>query len=371
MNINMIKYLVIAASILMSWQVMAEVVERAGAPSNSHGKTISCHNPRRNLGIVRTPEQTTVFQTSPHGVEWRYSVPAMEFKSDRYYLAPNGSAAVIGVSPVSTFLVTEKLGPLEIKGALLGADFQQGQVLIATALESNSRSAEGNAEAISGIRVRVLDLHSGALLSDTEFTDVVPAIDSEFLVRLSGDGEFYYYIRRADRGNEVPVLRDIASGVEEVLDVPIPGFIDDIMMYTRRDGYVVIDERIYSINPDGIVPIPSSNKVGGVYRLVESDDRSIQAVEGREGWGVFDTATLDWVLTGEGSSISFIGSRLTVVDVSVDSRGIRSFDFSGVKPRLIRSDRPGKALNGRTLVCANEFGFMSVEPTGLRWHRGL
>jgi hypothetical protein len=362
----------VGVAVLLAWQnAVPGVVNRSGSSENPAGIAVDCSNPHRNLGVVRAPRSTMVFQTSPHGMEWRHSLPEMEFTSDRYFMAPDGSGVVVGVSPASSFLVAGELGVREVDGAVLAVDYQGDRVLVVTSTGGDPGSGEMEVDVISGLRARVFDMRSGALVGDSRFNDAIPVMGSEFIARLSEDGSFYYYVERDAAGKERPVLRDVQSGKKELLDVEVPGSVEDMMMYSRTLGYVIADERIYSIGRGQVVPVADNQAVGGVYRLIESSDPSIQAVKGREGWGVFDAGTGEWILTGVGSSISFSGPRLVVVDTSVDSRGIRVWDFSGVEPKLLVDSRPGRALNEKSLVCASPFGFMTFEHGQLQWHRAL
>ena len=58
----------------------AGVIERAGTPSTSHGKFISCHAPDATIGVVRGTNSTTFFQTTPKGIDWKYRLPAWRVK---------------------------------------------------------------------------------------------------------------------------------------------------------------------------------------------------------------------------------------------------------------------------------------------------
>lgn len=361
----------VAGCLLMPGPAFSGVVAQAGVPNLFDGKTISCRNPSKVLGIVRNEGSTVVFQARPTGIHWKFELPAMVYDYDQYFMAPDGSAAVVAISPELAYLVSGNRAPKKITGAILAVDFQRDSVLVATADDKNGAVANTDPEAVSGTRVRVFETDTGKLRGDTWFSDTVPAIMKQFYVRLSGDGQSYYYIHRTGSGGEVPVSRDVASGEKQTVSsrTKVPGSIDDMMLYSSSRGYLLISGKIYATAQAGLVPVYHNDEVGAVHQLVESADSSMQPVVGDGGWGAFDTATGAWIIAGEGSSLHSTDAGLTVEDISVDSRSVKTYDFSGAQPRLIRAITPGGALDGKTLACANAFGFMEYKNGEFKWHR--
>ena len=360
------------ACLLASGESLSGVVAQARVPNTSGGATISCRNPVQTLGIVRTKDSTRIFQARPDGIHWQIDLPPMIAEHDQYWMAPDGAAAVVAISThadtAEAFLVTGHHKAIEIDGVVLSVDFQGDLALVATVdhRAAGALAANEDPETNAGTRIRVYSLSSGKLVGDTWFADAVPLIMKEFYVRLSGDGRHYYYVANIS-GREMAVVRDVVSGQKHEWGYSIAGSINDMLMYSQSRGHVVRGGKVYRLGGRELIPVQPNDDVGAVDRLVESVDRSIQAVTGN-GWGVFDTSTGSWIATGKGSSLHSSKWGLTVVDMSIDSKSVRTYDFPGMEPRLVRSSS-GETLDARTLVCANAFGFMKYRSGAFIWHK--
>ena len=190
--------------------VHAETIYQALAPSTTGNAFISCRDPFHTIGIVREKRATIVYQTSPAGMEWQYRLPPMISEYPQWYVDPNGSAAVIALSPQvgRVFLVTGHREPIVINGGVGAVDFQGNRVLIETASGENAPS-----------RIRVYDIDSGKMVGDTSFRVDYGDDFRRFSVRLSRDGQFYYYLDSMMR----PTVRDVVSGKETCIRCSVSG----------------------------------------------------------------------------------------------------------------------------------------------------
>ena len=143
-----------------------------------------------------------------------------------------------------------------------------------------------------------------------------------------------------------------------------------MLLYSRDRGYVVANNTLYALgrnNEWNVIPVPGKTFAD---RLVESDDSSIQPVVFPFGWGVFHTGSGQWLAQSErgGSSFYSRGSVLTVVNDTPELSAVRTYDFSGLKPRLLRSINGDNVVN-RSTTCANEYGIINYENGDFVWHR--
>lgn len=361
MNAKSLNKIAVMMSCLLAFgSAEAEVIGHALIPNTSDGKFISCRNPFQALGIVRAEDATVVYQARPNGVQWEFRLPPMISEYDQYYVAPDGSAAVIALSPQvgRVFLVSGNHKPITIHGAVTAVDFQKSRVLIATVDRENAP-----------YRVRVYQRDSGALVGDTSFEAEFGDDFRRFLIRLAGDGQSYYYVAQTPAGGIMPVTRDVVTGQERVFDYEINGWIEDMLLYSDDRGYMVIDGRVFALGDRGLIPIPENDVVEPAYYLVESDDNSIQAVRGASGWGVFNTKSGNWVMAERqlASSLHSSGSILTVTSIHSNSGDVRTYDFSGLKPKLVRSI--SGSIVDKSLTCANAYGFMNYKDGHFVWYR--
>jgi len=353
---------VLCASLVMAGPASAETVFQALAPSETGPAFISCRNPFQTIGIVRKPEATLVYQTSPAGMEWQHRLPPMQSEYPQWYVDPDGAAAVVALSPQAgrVFLVTGQDDPVVMTGAVGAVDFQGNRVLIETASGTQGEDAPS--------RVRVYRIDSGRLVGDTTFHAEFGDDFRRFSIRLSGDGSFYYYLDSTMR----PTAIDAVSGREIEFDWPAREMpIDDMLLYSKDRGYAVAGNKLYALGQGHEwheVAIPD-----GTYAqsLVESGDSAIQPVMfPLGGWGVLHSGSGRWLIKkGRGASaIHSRGSVLTVVGLTADSNVVDVYDFSGLKPRLLRSIASRDLVN-RSTTCANEHGILNYTDGKFVWHR--
>lgn len=350
--------------------------------TSGRGVQISCANPHRALGTVRTNSATTVFQAGPAGVRWQFQLPPMATEFDYSWFAPDGGAAVVALSvraaSAKAFLLTGDYLPVEIDGPLMDVDFQPGRVLVA----SNMLDA-GESDAT---RVRVYDLASGDVLGDSMFADdlafeVTHDADKQFIVRLSADGRYYYYIRwTRDAGDEL-VVRDVATGdLEASYDTDInAGTVDaglrvtninDALLYADGRGYMVSGGGLFRIDGADFTPIETTPAIGWAAELVESRDGTLQAVVGRNGWGIFDIVGGQWLMNERvryHMNLRWGDAGLVVIDQSLGAAGLKVYDVSGGQPRLTRSVVDKRLSQHQSLVCINAYGFLAYQDDKQHW----
>lgn len=359
------------SSLFITSTANSGVVGRFNLPNTTGDVSFNCNNPHRVLAVVRGSNSTEIIQAGPHGTVWQVSLPPMPVKYDSYWMAPEGDSAVVAlVTGIdgTAYLVSGQHEPVEIRGAIAAVDFQGKRVLVATV-------------DTVGVRVRVYNTDSGKLVGDTSFTDVVAVeVDKPFYIRLAGNGKFYYYVRETKRSGQLPVARDVKTGEEKLLPYEavagrLPnGIINDMMIYSGKHGYMIIGGELFAMSARGLISIPVDPRIGNIRYLVEMNDRAKarQAVEGVRGWGVFDTRRENWLLVEKGGGYDISSSEfgLTVVQQSLKTDRIRTFDFSnsGRNHKAVRV-YAGKALKDGTPVCANAFGFMRFKNGKFSWHR--
>jgi hypothetical protein len=380
MRTERVTQFMLAVMSLVSMPALAGVFGGALDFDTGGGVRISCANPQRVLGVVRTADAITVFQAGPAGVRWKVGLPPLAAERIDVNFAPDGSAAVVsqsirGATPRG-FLVTGRGEPIRIDGGVGIVDFQGRNALVATQVPA------GN-ETPTGTRVRVYDLHSGELLGDSSFQDELWSThDSyqQFMLRLAEDGRAYYYIRSTRSAGDELVVRDVESGallavhdnhpaIPTLVGNAIPHVgIHDALLYADR-GYMVAGGKLYAIEGNGLVAIETPEALGWPSSLVESADAARQVVVGDRGWGVLDARSGRWLLVEPGGYATVLpGEReVTVVDMSLHAPGIRTYDVSAPQPGMTRS-RAGP-IDREAFLCANAFGYLSRGDGGFQWHR--
>ena len=338
----------------------AGVIERAGTPSTSHGKFISCHAPDATIGVVRGTNSTTVFQTTPKGIDWKYRLPETVAKYDQIWAAPDGTGVVVALTinqdGASRNYYVSKKGPVEINGGLVAVDFQGDRVMIVT--------AEPKVE--HAYRVRVFERNPWKLVGDSSFASDFGDDFRRYSVRLAGDGRSYYYID----GTLAPTLRDAVSGQEIPLGYPLPpGGIDDMLLYSESSGFAVANNKLYALGQNHAVNLIPVSGGQHVESLVETADPRLQAVRFSYGWGMFDRVANRWLKVSNDpvSSVHSQGAVLTVVNSPAGKGSVEVFDFSGGSPALVGNAR--KPGSGQTVTCANPYGYMSYGDGSFEWHR--
>lgn len=379
----MMQVSVVTTCLLMAGMATAGVSFRIADPNTSDRIEISCTNPYKLLVVAPTERATRVIQVGPGSVNWRFDLPLTAGDIKNYWFSSDGAAVVLAASRAGqrlAYLVSDHHEPIEIKdGAVIAADFQKDRILVATNRLDNEKG-------LSGGRVRVYDRSSGKLLGNTVFEDrlafwVTHDAYKQFSLRLAEDGRSYYYIRWTPSAGDELVVRDVVSGhVRAIHDnfparavvvnntIPDVG-IHDALLYTDR-SYMIAAGKLLTIRDEAWVAIDSADVLGSPISLVESEDKSRQAVVGSKGWGVFDTGSGRWIMIEPSRyTRDFLSNdgEITVLDLSRDASGIRTFDVSGSRPELVRSF--AGELNRRTLACVNAYGFMTYDNGKLDWHR--
>ncbi|MCJ0826489.1 hypothetical protein MQC88_11095 [Luteimonas sp. 50] len=336
------------------------VIERAGTPGAWGGKFISCHAPEATLGVVRGARSTTVYQATAKGIDWKYVLPQTVGKSDQIWAAPDGKGAVIAVTmhqkgSSRNFHVSEA-GPVEVDGGLVAVDYQADRVMIVTSAPRLAHT----------YRVRVFERSPWKLVGDSTFTSDFGDGFRRFSVRLTRDGQSYYYLD----GAMAPTVRDAIAGQEVPLGFEFaPGGIDDLLLYSDADGFAVMGNRLYALRPNHaleVVPVPGRQYVDS---LLETGDARLQPVRFAYGWGMLDRQARRWRMVSDDpvSAIHSQGAMLTVVNSPVGKDSVEVFDFSGSTPALVATaDKPGPA---QAVVCANPYGYMRYADGAFSWHR--
>ena len=349
-----------ALGLLLFGTACADVIERDSIPGVWDGKFISCHAPDATVGVVRGTRSTTVYQTTSKGIEWKYTLPQMMAKSDQIWAAPDGKSAVVAMTihqeEARRNFYVSKDGPVEINGGLVAVDYQGDRVMIVTAPP----------RAASGYRVRLFERSPWRLIGDSTFNADFGDDFRRFSVRLTRDGQSYYYLD----GAMVPTVRDSLTGQETPFGFAVaPGGIDDLLLYSEGDGFAVMGDRLYALRPNqtlDLIPVPGRQHVDS---LVETGDSRLQVVRFAYGWGVFNRQARRWEMVSDDpiKAIHSQGSMLTVVNSPAGKDSVEVFDFSGSSPALIaQAEKPGPA---DSVVCANPFGYMSYSDGAFAWHR--
>ena len=337
--------------------VHAGVVEKAGIPNTTDGKLLSCSSPKGTLGIVRGEGGTTVFHSSPRGVEWSHRLPAMKSRYDHFWIAPDGERAVISISvnegdESSNYFVsgTKKI---EIKGGLVAVDFQGSYVLVVTTIAGSE----------DGYRARIYDSHPWRLIGDSTFSSAFGEDFRRFAVRLSEDGRSYYYIDR----DKKPYVRDASSGQQIPFRYQLPrGGLDDLLLKTEKEGVAVAGNSLWLLGErqSRKITLPQNTAVDA---LVETGSDHLLAVRFAYGWGTFNLDSGQWhVVTNEPvAAIHGTGKALTVVSGPPGNRKIGAYDLSGNTPLLLGA----MAVQGdaERIACANRFGYMTYSGDSFQW----
>lgn len=380
MRTKWINQLMPAVMGLASMPALAGVFGGALDLDASGGVRISCANPQRVLGTVRTADAITVFQAGPAGVRWKVELPPLARERVDVNFAPDGSAAVIsqsvGPGAPRGFLVNGRGEPIQIDGGVGIVDFQGRNVLIATHVPATDKTP-------TGTRVRVYNLDSGEMLGESGFQDELWAThdaDQQFMLRLAEDGRTYYYIRWTRSAGDELVVRDVVTGAiraihdnsptaQAVVDNRIANAgIHDALLYADR-GYMIAGGKLLAIEDTGRVAIETPEAMGWPSALVESSDAARQVVVGDRGWGVLDTPSGRWLMVEPGGYASVLpGEReVTVVDMSLHTPGIRAYDVSVPRPVMARS--LAGPIDREAFLCANAFGYLSRGDGRIQWHR--
>lgn len=361
MNGFLFKMLPVAGlMVLLSAASLAGVNQQAGIPNISGGTFISCQNPVRVISIVRRPDGTLVSQAGPSGITWRHRLPPMHGEYDQYYVAPDGSAAVVALSRHvgNVYLVSGRRSPTILHGAIGAVDFQGGKVMVALADRSDGP-----------LNVGLYRADSGDQIANTAFMPPSWEDFQYFTVRLSGDGSFYYYLDEMQRLQ----LRDAVNGKPILLDAPLPGGIEDVLLRSRNHGYLIASGKLFAVAGGRLEEIATPLLTEGMHaepalplNLVESTDESIQAVNFHFGWGVRDIASGRWLAKGADGKVLSAGNGVATVLESQEGR-VRVFDLSGGS-RVLRGvsvDIQG----GQQPVCVNAHGVMTYGKDGFVWRR--
>ncbi len=352
--------MVCIAAFLIAGPASSAVLEHALVPNTTGGVFISCQNSTPVIAITRTANSTVVAQAGPSGVLWQHRLPQMNAEYDQYYVAPDGSAAVVALSQLvgNVYLVSGRRSPTILYGAVAAVDFQNNLVMIA-----HSDRERGP------LIVSVYQVDTGDLVGTTRF--MPPRWDDfqQFSVRLSGDGSFYYYL------DETQNLRahNVLTGKPITLDVRMPNGIQDVLLRSRDHGYVIASGKIYAVLggelrqiETPIVNKGSPAKPAQPLHLVESTDRSIQPVVFHFGWGISDVASGQWLAqSNEGELLS--ASNGTAIVVHRHKGRVEVFGLTDSEPKSLRSAVIGSRSNA--LVCANAYGGMTFEKGQFIWHR--
>lgn len=357
-----IKFQLVLAAICMSAMgaACAGVIERAGTSGAWDGKFISCHAPEATLGVVRGTTATTVFQATPTGIAWKYVLPETTAIYDQIWAAPDGTGAVVALTidqgGASRNFYVAKSGPVEVNGGLVAVDVQGDRVLIVTAGPKGDHA----------YRARVFQRTPWRLVGDSTFAADFGDDFRRFSVRLAGDGQSYYYLD----GAMAPNLRDAVTGQQMPLGAAFPrGGIDDLLLDSSADGFVVAGNQLYVLGPDHamtLIPTPDRQPVES---LVETEAPGLQAVRFAYGWGMLDRAAKRWLKVSSDpvSSIQSNGVMLTVVNSPAGKDSIEVFDFSGRSPTLVgNASSPAAA---QAVACVNPFGYMRYVDGAFEWHR--
>lgn len=349
-----------ALGMLLFGTACAGVIERSGTLGALGGKFISCDAPDATLGVVRGARSTMVYQTSANGIDWRYTLPETVANYDRIWAAPDGKSAVVAVTihrrGASRNFYVSKGGPVEVDGGLVAVDYQGDRVMIVTTAP----------RVANAYRVRLYERSPWRLIGDSTFTSDFGDGFRRFSVRLTRDGQSYYYLD----GAMAPTVRDALTGQEIPLGFAFaPGGIDDLLLYSEGDGFAIMGNRLYALRPNqslDLVPVPGKQHVDS---LVETGDSRLQMVRFAYGWGVLDRQARRWRMVSDDpvSALHSHGTMLTVVNSPAGKDSVEVFDFAGNAPVLIaQAEKPGIA---KSVVCANPFGYMSYVDGAFAWHR--
>ena len=340
----------VASAALFSGIALAGADQHASIPNTSGGVFISCQNPISVVTIARAPDGTRVSQAGPSGFAWQHRLPPMNSEYDQYYVAPDGSAAVVALSQGvgNVYLVSQRQTPTVLSGAIAAVYFQ---VPLAMIVHTDRPNGPYN--------VSIYRVGSGDLVGNTSFARPNWEDFRQFTVRLSGDGRFYYYLDDMQRLQ----LRDAVTGKPVFLDAQLPQGIEDVLLRTRNSGYLIASGKLLAIVGGDAEEIQTPLLP---LNLVESTDPSIQPVNFHFGWGVRDVASGEWLALGRDGEIITAGHGMAAVLESQNGR-VQVYDLSG-KSRLLRSvavDTRG----GRRPMCANGYGAMTYRDGQFIWRR--
>jgi len=318
---------------------------------------MSCDNPFKTMAVVRAKSATTVFQSSPKGIAWQVKLPPMQSDFDRYWLAPDGDGAVVAVSMSAggkAYLVLPRHKPVEV-----AVDFQPGLVLVAT---------EGDAP---GVRIRVFNRRTGAVVGDSVVKDVPGDGFRRFLFRLTEDGRAYYYLGLNETGGEVPVVRNVVDGTRYPLGFVVPGQVEDMVLQSLDSGVLAVSGNAYVVKNNQVSKVPANTAVGWIDQVMEPNGSPIHAVKGQRGWGVVNPETGAWLMSSPGGGHLYVGEAgVAMIDNSSRSVGMTSHQFSGIKPA---KTWPRRQISGAApeIACVNVFGAMTYENGKFIWNRSF
>lgn len=366
--------------VMMPWRSAQALSSETGSSTYLRPVKMACDNPQRILQVQSLKDETVVIQSGPAGNLWEVRLPISAGKRQSY-LSPDGQAALVITSVTNGrgFLVTGNKRAILIEDAYLhGVDFRGDRALVAT---TQPVPAQGK----TSVRVRVYDLQRGALLGDTRIDDWDSfdtwTLEREWRVKLSEDGNSYFYVREHDlppgQRPEI-VVRDVVSG--ERSSFPLMGLrearlanVYDAVFPTPDKGYVSTGKNVYAIAEGGLKPVVASASKGGPEKLVYSHDARQLGVSGTGDWGarVYDVGNGAWHLLEQGRGylpdLKENDAGWTVVDGSARHGGIRQYRVTASGARLVRRLSDARAAHPE-VACTNAYGLMRKERDRFRWH---
>lgn len=188
-----------------------------------------------------------------------------------------------------------------------------------------------------------------------------------FVTRLSANGQAYYYPVRWGGA----VIRSVETGKMVGPDLTQDQvWIADMLLRSAQSGYVMgRDGSLYRLRGEALLKVPENPTVGGVRKLVESANPSIQPVIGDSGWGVLDAQSGQWLMARD-ENVDLYSSPQGLA-AHGQNRGVdwlKTYSFAGRKPTLTGTFK-GRALEEQNFVCANAYGVMTHEDGDFSWHR--